>query len=78
MSVDGNPFSGMYLSCFLVAWKPPAPKGGGAHRNSASTAPTNNLRVAVRYYNQRCNEALITPQSLPVSSSVQPGASRKA
>ena len=42
----------------VVSWlpgnPPQHPKGGGAHRNSASTAPTNNPQVAARYYNQQC------------------------
>ena len=63
--------TGAYLSCLLVAWKLPQHlKGGGAHRKSASTAPTNNPRVAARYY------SAYRP-TVPVSSSVQLGASRK-
>ena len=46
----------------VVSWLPGNPpqhsKGGGAHRKSASTAPTNNPRVAARYYNQQCMKRL--------------------
>ena len=45
-----------------VSWLPGNPpqhsEGGGAHRKSASTAPTNNPRVAARYYNQQCMKRL--------------------
>ena len=49
----------------VIAWNPPPyPKGGGARRDSASTAPTNNPRVAARY--QQCAYR----PTVPVSSSV--------
>ena len=56
---DRGQVSGAYLSCFLVARKPPsALKRGGAHLKGALTAPTNNPCISVVLHSDD-SEALI-------------------